>query len=84
MPAPSRPGQPLQVKLVSGEPFTGQGGVVLSDEQCQADAAGISHCLNQIRLASGRTITVRHPHDMRAIPCLAPGERVRVQPKMMA
>jgi hypothetical protein len=54
-------------------------GVVLTDEQCQPDAAGVSHCLNTIRLTSGQTIAVRHPHRMSEVPCLAPGERVTVR-----
>jgi hypothetical protein len=41
---------------------------------------GISNCLNRIRLEDGRAIAVRHPHDMREVPCLAPGEPVRVVP----
>src|SRR6266545_4578857 len=52
---------------------------VLTDTNCQADGNGISHCLNKLRLASGRTITVRHDHLMMNDPCLAPGERVLVR-----
>jgi len=51
-------------------------GVVLTDDRCQADSTGVSHCLNTIRLTSGRTITVRHPHRMMDVACLAPGEHV--------
>ena len=79
MPTASVPGQPLHVMIVSGETFHDQAGVVLSDDQCQPDADGISHCLNTIRLASGETLTVRHPHDMAKVACLAPGERVMVR-----
>jgi hypothetical protein len=80
MPSMSRPGQPLHVKLISaGGSFQQQVGVVLTDKQCQPDGAGISHCLNAIRLASGQTITVRHPHRMSDVPCLTPGEHVSVR-----
>lgn len=79
MPRPSLPGQPLHVKLISAATFRDQSGVVLSDDQCQPDSAGISHCLNTIRLASGQTISVRHPHDMRSVACLTPGEHVAIR-----
>ena len=55
-------------------------GTVLTDEDCGANARGISNCLNRIRLADGREISVRHPHDMREVPCFAPGEPVHVVP----
>jgi len=80
MPSLSIPGQPLHVKLLSGSPsITPQTGVVLTDKQCRADSAGVSRCLNTIRLASGQTITVRHPHRMMDFACLTPGEHVTVR-----
>lgn len=79
MPAPSMPGQPLHVKLVSDTVFHDQAGVVLTDDECQPDANGISRCLNTIRLASGQTIIVRHPHDMHTVACLSPGERITIR-----
>ena len=79
MPTPSAPGQPLHVQLVTRASFADQAGVVLSDDQCQPDTNGISHCVNKIRLASGETITVRHPHDMAKVACLGPGEHVAVR-----
>jgi hypothetical protein len=51
---------------------------VLTDEDCEPDAKGVSHCRNQLRLPSGKTVTVRHPHRMHDVPCMVPGERVRV------
>jgi hypothetical protein len=60
-------------------PRRAQAGVVLTDTNCQADAYGVSHCLNRIRLPHGRVITVRHDHSMMNDPCLAPGERVVVR-----
>ena len=77
----SRPGVLLHGRLVEGSlPSAATKGKVLSDEDCAADFRGISNCLNRIRLADGREIAVRHPHDMRNVPCLAPGEPVRVVP----
>ncbi len=68
------------VYAVDGKaPARAQTGSVLTDTNCQADSYGISHCLNQIRLASGRVVTVRHDHSMANDPCLAPGETVRVR-----
>jgi hypothetical protein len=72
---------PEIVHVVSGDaPSRAEAAVTLSDANCQPDARGVSHCLNALRLADGRTIVVRHDHDMRYIPCLAPGERVGVKP----
>ena len=55
-------------------------GEVMTDSECTPDAQMISRCRNVVRLASGETIVLRHPHDMTKIPCLAPGERVRLLP----
>jgi hypothetical protein len=80
-PPTSRPGVLLHGRLVEGTlPSAAMKGTVLSDEDCAADFRGISNCLNRIRLADGREIAVRHPHDMSNVPCLAPGEPVRVVP----
>jgi hypothetical protein len=53
---------------------------VMTDSECAPDARMISRCRNVVRLASGRQIVLLHPHDMSSIPCLAPGERVRLIP----
>lgn len=80
-PAASRPGLLLHGRLVEGAlPDEMVGGTVLSDEDCGADFRGISNCLNRIRLEDGRELAVRHPHNMREVPCLAPGESIRVVP----
>lgn len=80
-PAPSRPGRRLNGRLVGGTMPSGPTrGIVLSDEDCAANAKGVSNCLNRIRLADGTEIAVRHPHAMSEIPCFAPGEPVRVVP----
>jgi hypothetical protein len=55
--------------------------LVLTDTRCAADAQGVSHCLNRMRLADGATITVRHDHRMMDMPCLSPGEHVTLTPR---
>jgi hypothetical protein len=52
---------------------------VMTDTECAPDAHMISRCRNVVR-ADGRRIVLRHPHDMSKVPCLAPGERVRLIP----
>jgi hypothetical protein len=51
---------------------------VLTDEDCAAGEHGISHCRNTLRLPDGKTLTVRNPHRMSEVPCMTPGETVRV------
>jgi hypothetical protein len=53
---------------------------VMTDTDCTADAQMISRCRNVMRLADGRQVVLRHPHRMSEVPCLAPGERVRLIP----
>ena len=53
---------------------------VMTDTDCTPDAQMISRCRNVMRLADGRQIVLRHPHRMSDVPCLAPGERVRLIP----
>ena len=53
---------------------------VMTDTNCAPDTKMISRCRNVVRLADGRQIFLRHPHDMTKIPCLAPGERVLLIP----
>ncbi len=53
--------------------------VVETDERCQPDRLGVSHCLNRLRLADGRRLLVRHDHRMADSPCLSPGERVEAR-----
>ena len=80
MPAPSAPGGVVHAALVGGPmPARPTSGVVLTDTECVPDAAGVSHCRNEIRLENGRTLTLRHPHDMSVVPCLSPGEPVLVR-----
>ena len=70
----------LTYAVAGGTPRTSLAATVLSDENCEPDRFGVSHCLNKLRLGSGRTITVRHDHNMGNDPCLGPGERVAVRP----
>ncbi len=80
-PPASRPGVLLHGRLVEGRmPNAAMKGTVLTDEDCGADFRGISNCMNRIRLADGSELAVRHPHAMADVPCLAPGEPVRVVP----
>jgi hypothetical protein len=77
-PAPSPSQASLHVGLEEGQ--LPQGGpreaTVVTDEDCAPDAEGISHCRNVVQLDGGRTLVLRHHHDMTEVPCLAPGERV--------
>jgi hypothetical protein len=52
---------------------------VLTDENCAPDAQGYSHCLNDVRLADGSVLRLRHNHRMSMVPCLSPGEEVIVE-----
>jgi hypothetical protein len=65
---------------VSGS-ISGHSGVatVLTDENCEPDRDGVSHCMNRLELDDGMVLTVRHDHAMSNDPCLAPGERVAVR-----
>ena len=54
---------------------------VLTDARCNPDVRGVSHCLNRLRLANGRTVTVVHDHRMATMPCLSPGEHVTLTPR---
>jgi hypothetical protein len=78
-PAPSQPGATMRALRLGGVvPRTAAVGTVVSDDDCAPDAVGISHCINGIRLANGRMLSVRHPHRMAEVPCMTPGERVQV------
>ena len=55
--------------------------VVLTDTNCTPDGQGVSHCYNTMKLPDGKVITVRHDHNMHMVPCLAPGESIRLVPQ---
>lgn len=69
------------LKLVSGAlpaDAATTSGVVETDTNCEADAAGLSHCHNVIALANGGRIDTVHTHAMMTYPCLVPGDKVTV------
>jgi hypothetical protein len=68
------------VRLINGAVRHRMRAIVLSDTRCNPDAAGISHCLNMMRLSNGRVVTVVHDHRMATMPCLSPGEHVTLTP----
>lgn len=79
--SPSPPGSVLHTQLMTGAmPPARTTAVVLTDEDCEPDAAGVSHCRNKLLLAGGRRLVVRHYHKMSIVPCLSPGEEVEVLP----
>jgi len=76
-PAPSPSPGSLHAGLEQGQlPDGPVKATVLTDEDCAPDQSGISHCRNEVRLAGGRIVVLRHPHEMHQVPCLAPGEKV--------
>jgi hypothetical protein len=52
---------------------------VMTDENCDPDAQGYSHCRNDVRLADGSVLHLRHNHRMGMVECLIPGEKVLVK-----
>ena len=81
MPMPSAHERRLSAMLEEGTmPARPMMAEVLTDSECTPDARMVSRCRNVVRLANRRQIVLRHPHDMTTIPCLAPGERVRLIP----
>ena len=69
------------VQLVKGTaPMDTQIATVLTDQNCTPDEQGISHCLNEVKMANGSTLVLRDNHNMMNDPCLSPGERIRVEP----
>lgn len=81
MPAPSSHARRLSAMLEAGtmprEPTMAE---VLTDTDCAPDARMVSRCRNEMLLANGRRIVLRHPHDMSSVPCLAPEEQVLLVP----
>lgn len=70
----------LVYAAASDVPAQPQRATVLSDEACEPDADGASHCLNRIRTAAGAVIHVRNDHRLANEPCLAAGEHVILAP----
>ncbi|GAB4430233.1 MAG: hypothetical protein OHK0015_15120 [Chloroflexi bacterium OHK40] len=52
---------------------------VLTDTNCEPDADGVSHCLNDLQIGNV-VVTVQHHHQMHSVPCLSPGETVTLMP----
>lgn len=50
---------------------------VVTDTNCAPDEQGVSHCLNQLEFGTTQVL-VQHHHKMSEVPCLTPGETVRV------
>jgi hypothetical protein len=62
-PAPSAQPERMRALLIKGElPAVALEATVVTDADCAPDADGVSHCRNRLKLPSGKTITVRHPH----------------------
>jgi hypothetical protein len=82
MPLPSAHARRLSAMLEAGamphEPMMAE---VLTDSECAPGERMVSRCRNEMRLPDGHRIVLRHPHDMRSVPCLAPGEQVRLVPQ---
>ncbi len=68
------------VHLISGVVMHRMRALVLTDSRCAADARGVSHCLNRLKLADGSRVLVQHDHRMMDMPCLSPGEHVTLTP----
>ena len=81
MPAPSAHARRLSAMVEAGAmPHRPMMAEVLTDTDCAPDAQMVSRCRNELELSNGKRMVLRHPHDMRNVPCLAPGERVLVVP----
>jgi len=59
--------------LKAGKPVSG---TVTGDANCDADAEGLSHCHNTVKLANGSQITVINTHEMHRYRCLGPGDSI--------
>lgn len=81
-PVVSRGQDPVLVQLESGTIPEGVTAInVLTDENCQPDADGVSHCLNRVQFmtADGKGEAIlRHHHKMAEEPCLTPGQNVEL------
>ncbi|MBK5104847.1 MAG: hypothetical protein JJE42_11410 [Burkholderiales bacterium] len=73
-----RDGRYLLQVIKGSAPKTGKTviGTVTSDTDCDADAEGLSHCHNTIKLADGSEFTAIDSHNMHINRCLGPGDRL--------
>jgi hypothetical protein len=66
----------LMTNLRAGQlPAGATTATVLTDTNCEPDADGVSHCLNDLQIGEA-VVTVQHHHQMHSVPCLSPGETV--------
>jgi len=81
-PLVSRGQSPVLVQLESGEIPDGVTRLtVLTDENCQPDADGVSHCRNRVAFETATgpgEAALRHHHRMSEEPCLAPGQTIEL------
>ena len=81
-PQVSRGHDPMLVQLESGTiPASVTHLTVLTDENCQPDADGVSHCLNRVKFMTVEgtgEATLRHHHRMAEESCLTPGQTVEL------
>jgi hypothetical protein len=71
--------QTIAVLLSGAMPHGTVKATVTTDENCDPDAQGYSHCRNDLRLADGSVLHLRHNHPMGMVACLSPGEEVIVR-----
>jgi hypothetical protein len=77
--AASNDRQTIAVLLGGAMPHGTVKATVTTDENCAPDAQGYSHCRNDLRLADGSVLHLRHNHPMGMVACLAPGEEIMVR-----
>ena len=76
LPGTSNPAGLLMANMRAGSlPAGAASATVLTDSNCEPDADGISHCINDLNVG-GTAVTVQHHHNMAQVPCLSPGETV--------
>ena len=67
------------LQIIEGKPLKAAQrifGIVTTDTDCDADAQGLSHCHNVIKLANGEQLTVIDTHNMHRNRCLGPGDQM--------
>lgn len=75
---PTLRGEDIAVDLETGTLPSGvRRATVLSDKDCAADAQGVSHCLNDLKIGTTQ-VAIRHNHKMMEEPCFSPTEQLNV------
>lgn len=68
------------LQVIQGKAPKGQlTATVMSDTDCAADAQGVSHCHNILKLPNGTQITVIDSHNMHRFRCLGEGDRLTLK-----